>query len=56
MIGGTDVVIKTTADELNFFHIGLIREAMERRDPEDIGLIQTLMTDSLRPSWVTRLE
>ena len=48
MIGGTHAVTETTADELNFFNVGLILEAMERRDPEDIGLIQTLTTNSLR--------
>ena len=47
MIGGTDVVIKTTPDQVNFFHIGLILKAMERRDPEDISLIQYLTTNSL---------
>ena len=33
---------------MNSMHIGIIRDAMERGGPEDIGLLQTLTTDSLR--------
>ena len=47
MLGGTDVVIRTRVDELNFIDIGLIQEAMERADPEDLGFIQHLTISSL---------
>ena len=48
MLGSTGVITKCTLDELNFMHIGIIRHAMERGGPEDIGLLLALTTDSLR--------
>ena len=48
MLGSTSVITKCTLDELNFMDIGLIRRAMARGGPEDIGLLQALTTDSLR--------
>ena len=48
MLGSTGVITKCSLDEVNFMHIGIIRHALERGGPEDIGLLQALTTDSLR--------
>ena len=48
MLGSTSVITKCTLDELNFMDIGLIRRAMERGGPEDIGFLRALTTGSLR--------
>ena len=41
------MVTRTRVDELNFIDIGIIQEAMERANPEDLGFIQHLTTSSL---------
>ena len=48
MLGSTHVITSCPVDELTFMDIGMIRDAMKSEDPEDIGFLQTLTTDSLR--------